>query len=751
MHNSAQNNLPAILRFVSISFLFAMPVSVFAQDWAHWRGPEQSGISRETNLVDDWSLEPRKNVAWVAETGGRATPVILNGRVYLNCRTTDDVNDPVEKVHSREQVICWDLETGKELWRDIFNVFQTDIPAPRVGWAAMAGDKETGNVYVHSVGGILRCYTPEGKVVWEISLAERFGKWSGYGGRTQTPIIDEDRLIVSFMATNWGATKGPAPLHYYYAFDKKTGELQWVSGPGATPKDTNYSCPIIAVINGQRQLIGGNCDGHIYAINARSGKPIWSFRMSLRGLNTTPAVEGNYVYISHGEDNIDNASFGRVQCIDATGTGDVTDTHGVWRKDGIKAGYTAIIANEGIVYVVADLGNMHAYDSKTGEELWVFDLGTVGKGSPVFADGKIYATEVNGNMWIVKPTREGCKKLSNVRILAKDTSGMDEIYASPAIAKGNVILVTRDRTICIKDPKKEVDFGEVKSLPEETEPDGQVDTIQLRPYETIVSAGAKTEYEIFAFDKNGRKLWAKPATGLSAGETLKGFTVEDNNLVAPETGSDVAGTITADVDGKTATARVRMFNPAKVWKWDFTGYKGLQVPPTWVKAHVKLKPFEVDGESVLKVTGGPGVKGRPSHQVAIGYPEMKNYEIQADVRLTEARRQLPSIGISCHRYNLIMIGNTGKLSVESWPSQKRMSKDVKFRSDPDIWYTMKLKVDASGSEAKLFGKVWKRDEAEPSEWSIEASDPHPNLSGAPGLYYYALTDAYFDNVIVTQN
>ena len=328
---------------------------------------------------------------------------------------------------------------------------------------------------------------------------------------------------------------------------------------------------------------------------------------------------------------------------------------------------------------------------------------------------------------------------------------MDEIYASPAIANGNVILVTRDRTICIKDTSKAVVVNEAKALPPETEADGVVDTIQLRPYETIVSAGSKTQFEVHSFDKNGRLISAEPATNLTVGETLKGFTAEGGSLVAPGTESDFGGTITTDVNGKTATARVRMFNPAKVWKWDFTGYKGVRVPPTWLKAHIKLKPFEVDGDSVLKVTGGPGVKGRPSHQVAIGPPEMKNYEIQADVRLTEARRQLPSIGISCHRYNLIMIGNTSKLSVESWPSQKRMSKDVKFRSDPDVWYTMKFKVDASESEAKLYGKVWKRGEAEPGEWTIQATDPHPNLSGSPGLYYYALTDAYFDNVIVTQN
>ena len=121
MHKSAQLGLPiaTIFLFSLVGFL-GFADSASAQDWANWRGPEQSGISRETNLVEDWSLEPRKNVDWVANTGGRATPIILNGRVYLNCRTPEDVNDPDTKVHAREQVVCWDLETGKELWRDKF-------------------------------------------------------------------------------------------------------------------------------------------------------------------------------------------------------------------------------------------------------------------------------------------------------------------------------------------------------------------------------------------------------------------------------------------------------------------------------------------------------------------------------------------------------------------------------------------------------------------------------------------------------
>ena len=162
-------------------------------------------------------------------------------------------------------------------------------------------------------------------------------------------------MIVAFLARNWGETKGPGPKHTFYAFDKNNGKLLWTAAPGGRPKDTTYSNPIIRVINGQRQLICGNADGGIYAINARTGASIWGFQMSKRGINSSPVVDGNLVYISHGEDNIDIAtSFGRIQCIDATGSGDVTETNSVWRVDNVKAGYTGLLVKDGILYVVAD-------------------------------------------------------------------------------------------------------------------------------------------------------------------------------------------------------------------------------------------------------------------------------------------------------------------------------------------------------------------------------------------------------------
>ena len=302
---------------------------------------------------------------------------------------------------------------------------------------------------------------------------------------------------------------------------------------------------MVGVIDGQRQLIGGNCDGNVYSINARTGKPIWSFRMSLRGLNTSPVIDGNYVYMSHGEDNIDSPEFGSVQCIDATGTGDVTDTHSVWRVDGVKAGYTGLVFNDGILYVMADLGNLYAFDGKTGEQLWQHDLGTVGKGSPVWADGKIYATEVNGHMWIIKPSREACVTLSEVVLPAREGAGVDEIYASPAIANGRVFLVTRDRTLCIEDKTKQVVLGQPRELPAENA------SLRSRRSGTTCDRmkrssrrEEKSNTHLHAFDANGGAISTNPASNLTLGEGLEGFQTEDATLIAPTNEKNFAGTVT---------------------------------------------------------------------------------------------------------------------------------------------------------------------------------------------------------------
>src|SRR5262249_10577255 len=93
------------------------PSAAHASDWAHWRGPWQTGVSPDKNLPERWSPDPNakdNNLIWKVPYGGRSTPLVLNGRVYL-------INKAGEGVHEQERVMCFDEATGKVLWEYKFN------------------------------------------------------------------------------------------------------------------------------------------------------------------------------------------------------------------------------------------------------------------------------------------------------------------------------------------------------------------------------------------------------------------------------------------------------------------------------------------------------------------------------------------------------------------------------------------------------------------------------------------------------
>src|SRR5688572_14087101 len=72
--------------FLSV-VMFAM-ATAHAGDWHQWRGPEQTGVSRERNLPESWSPEG-ENLAWVNDCGGMSSPIVMNGKVYTLTRVGD--------------------------------------------------------------------------------------------------------------------------------------------------------------------------------------------------------------------------------------------------------------------------------------------------------------------------------------------------------------------------------------------------------------------------------------------------------------------------------------------------------------------------------------------------------------------------------------------------------------------------------------------------------------------------------------
>ncbi|MGH9904888.1 MAG: PQQ-binding-like beta-propeller repeat protein, partial [Pyrinomonadaceae bacterium] len=262
--------------FLKLFFLFALVIPAAANDWAEWRGPARDGVSKEKNLPVAWSLEG-ENLAWKAPYGGRSTPIVMGDRVFIQ-------NAVGKGEMLQERVLALDANTGKLVWEHRFNIYLSDVPPHRVGWASPVGDPATGNVYAFGVGGTLLGLTRDGKVLWERSLGEDFGLLTTHGGRTVSPIVDGDVVIVSGVTFMWGQHGRGA--HRFMAFDKKTGETMWVSAPGGRPYDTTYAPPIIANVNGLRLLIQGASDGVVHAIKAQTGEPVWKYEISKRGLNT---------------------------------------------------------------------------------------------------------------------------------------------------------------------------------------------------------------------------------------------------------------------------------------------------------------------------------------------------------------------------------------------------------------------------------------------------------------------------------
>jgi len=712
-----------------------------AAEWPSWRGPDQDAVSHETGLVSSWSKDG-ENLIWRNEFTGRSTPVVLDGKVCANGRAGEGIT-------RQEMVACFDAENGSKLWEKRFNVWHSTVPWNRVGWANITADPDTGYLYVQGVGGLFLCLDSDtGETVWWRNLAEDFGFMEGYGGRTQTPTVDEDRVIVHFSNNSWGDQA--IPRHRIFSFDKKTGEPIWVASPASSMADANsQSTPVIAFVNGQRMVVAGNGDGWIYAHQARSGKYVWGFHLSKRAINTTVVVDGNTVYATHSEENVDEPTQGRVVAIDATGEGDVTTTHETWRAQ-YGVGFSSPVKHGDRLYVMENSADLHALDASNGEAKWEINLGTVGKGSPVWADGKIYVTEVNGNFHIVRAGEEAAEVLDTEFLEMPDASRYAEIYGSPAIAYGRIYFTTEEGIYCLGDPEKPFDVGEGESggmqiAEAGPEADAQPTTLLVVPAEVEAIPGEAVDFEVRGFTPLGR-FWGEVKDAEWSLEGLKGK-IEKGKLV-PDKGTPFqTGKVVAKRGDVTATARVRVIQPIPM-KEDFEGYEVGSRPAYLKGAVARFKVGELDGSQVLAKEPAPGLH---RHDTFIGRPDASDYTIQADVLGTKTGRRVADVGLINSGYTLDLQGALQKLQIRSWASALRMMQETPFSWEPGKWYTAKLQVKQQGDKALVRAKVWPRGEDEPAEWTLSVEDPLPIEQGSPGLIGYTPTPGYWDNIVVTPN
>lgn len=569
------------------------PFAAKPMDWPFWRGPEMNGVSRETNIVTKWNPRGGKdsNLLWAKkELAGQSTPIVMNGKLYTITR------DQPETKQEGEKVVCLDAVTGKLLWENRFNVFQSDVPDTRVAWSSVVGDPKTGHVFVLGVCGFFQCLDGNtGRKIWSHSLSEEYGLLSTYGGRTNFPVVHGNLVIISAVIIGWGDMAKPA--HRFIAFDKRNGQSVWFEGTRLLPFDTTYSSPVFTVINGQPAMIFGSGDGAVHAFQPQTGKKIWSHQLSpKRGLHVTPLVVGNHVFTGHAEENTGDTTMGAMICLDlATGKK-------VWKQTEWLVGKSSPIHINGRIYAAENGGNLRIIDAKTGKLIKTFRLRGSMHASPIYADGKIYIGTITGWWWVLQPTETG------VKVLAKQHIPDGEMYGSPIVSHGRLYIPTMGGLYCvghekIGDAKQKPSANKRPAPPKEADitTDQQPAHLQIAPAESLLKNGQRQQLQVRIYNSRGQFLRMADMKKIQFTVSGPGHIDSNGKYHSPdETVANwnqpaavrITATLQASVlsgrEPPTGKARLRLV-PTLPWNVDFNDGK---IPETWVGIRYRHIPID---------------------------------------------------------------------------------------------------------------------------------------------------------------
>lgn len=749
--------------------------------WLSWRGPEQTGVSRETGLPE--SLASEKPL-WTADFPGQSTPVIANGHLYINGYLGDGPD-------LQEGITCFDAETGKQQWQKLYNDFLSDTIYLRYSTASPSVDPETGNVYMQGTQGILAAFTPEGRTLWEQSMMELYGRLTFPNSRTATPAIDGDLVITRGIMANWGA-QGAAGDRFY-AFDKKTGELVWASGPGDRPKDNSFSHPQFGWYKGRRVFYAATGDGSVVCVNARTGDPIWRVPLFRAGINATVLV--------HNQDKViaiygTPYELGQMVALKMPNVLPDNPTNApvvierskleLWAKDVSTSTSSPILVGDR-VYVVAEKGDLCAMDAATGNILWKVKLGIEQRNAcPLYADGKLYVPILDdpdaktageseagtkGGFYVIKPGDKEGQILSKV--------GVDgRCFGTPVAYNGKIYLQTTRKLYCWGKPGKNPGLAS-SPAPEKWPAPGPATQLQIIPSEVLLHPNEKATFRVRSLDANGLVVqegidpttvkWASyiPPTARVRAQMKGSFNAAAQLVAAPDAVPS-AGAFEGSLGSLKGYLRGRVM-PNLPMQANFDTFTLSETttntvePPTafaypplpWIGARFKFEVRDKDGNKALTKTIDNKFFQRAT--VFMGDPSMKNYTIQADVMSEGNRRKMSEVGVINQRYIIVLKGNDQKLEVNSNLERLRVPAATdapNFRWLPNTWYTLKTRVDvAADGSGVVRAKAWKRDEAEPEKWTVEVPHRHAHTSGSPGLFGFSPQEmrVFIDNVKVTPN
>jgi len=729
------------------------------KDWLFWRGPTGGGVSAQSNLPDSLTAN---SLLWEYAIQGGGVPVVAGGKAYQFGYY--GVGNELQ-----EALVCFDASSGEVLWERLHSDFISDIVYNRYGVGAACIDSATGNVYFQTSPGLLIGYDSDGNKLWERSLMEEFARLTFPNGRTGGPCVDGDLVIIHAITANWGK-QGPA-RDRFYAFDKKSGDLVWSSTPGITPKDSSFSPLTFEDLPGGRRVFysGTGC-GHIVCIDARTGQALWRFQMSYGGVNSGVVIHEDYVIAVHGKENIDSSNIGRMVAIKKPKNLPslnedlivLNKDSEVWRNNSIEAFTSSPVYRDGRLYVTIKRGELVCLAADSGEEIWTLKLAPDQvHASPTWADGKLYVPMFDGRVSVVKDRGNEAEILSQMQLEGSCLS-------APSVAHGRVFVQSKKKLYC---------FGTSKTAPafishkKDQNLSSKVPfSLQVVPAEFSIKSGSALPFKVYSLNKNGKRIeevkegltWEKWIPPTAKVQSVVDAEITSNGvLVASKDAKLSAGALRVSNGKLFGITRGRVLQDLPYSENFETGFTLSQkssdqisfsyAPLSWLGARMRWQIQNLNGNMVAGNTLDRVLFQRAINFV--GHKDMANYTAQAEVMTDGDRRIKSNIGLINQRYIFALIGNSQKLEVVS--NYDRFRHSVPFSFKTNTWYHLKTRVDIlKGGTGMIRAKAWLKGEAEPSDWTLEASHINPHLHGAPGVYAMSPQSkkkVYFDNLLISYN
>ena len=243
-----------------------------AADWPRFRGPNNNGVSQETDWNANWSSDGPP-IAWRVEVGtGYSSVTIAKGRLYT-----------MGNESNVDTVYCLNADTGEQIWSHSYSC-ATDANEFE-GGPTSTPTVADGAVFSLSRCGDLFCFdASSGEIRWQVNVpgvtSIRTPGW-GFSG---SPWVTNGLVVVNV---------GDAGV----ALAVKDGSIAWKSAD----KDAGYSSFVPVVQEEHDRLIFGSARSYV-CIDARTGAEQWRQRwLTTFGCNATnPVIVNEQVFLSSG-------------------------------------------------------------------------------------------------------------------------------------------------------------------------------------------------------------------------------------------------------------------------------------------------------------------------------------------------------------------------------------------------------------------------------------------------------------------